>query len=171
MSAVAFGNLKALIVEDNPYMRELLRTLLHGLGVKHICESADGAAGYEALREHMPDFVLTDLSMKPVDGIAFARRVRMTADSPNPYIPIVMVTGHTERQSIAAARDAGVTEIIAKPITLQNLISRLTEILDKPRPFVRTDDYFGPDRRRRKSQNYTGPWRRLGDPKGDVVLV
>ena len=89
------------------------------------------------MRDRKPDFVLTDLSMKPVDGIEFTRRVRLGRDSPNPYLPIIMVTGHTERPRVEAARDAGVTEFLAKPITTQNLLVRLVEIVERPRPFVR----------------------------------
>jgi DNA-binding response OmpR family regulator len=78
-----------------------------------------------------------------------------------------MVTGHTERSLVEAARDAGVNEFLAKPITAHNLISRITEILDRPRPFVRCEAYTGPDRRRRRKPDYNGPWRRRDDPRRD----
>lgn len=171
MSAPAYDQLKALIVEDNPHMRSLLKTLLHALGLKRVYEAADGAAGFDALRECMPDFILTDLSMKPVDGLEFSRRVRSGRDSPNPYIPIIMVTGHTERPRIMAARDAGVTEILAKPITAQNLMLRICEVVDKPRAFVRCESYFGPDRRRRNIPDYAGPWRRHDDVRQEIAVV
>ena len=79
--------------------------------------------------------------------------MRNATSSPNPYIPIIMVTGHTERHRVEAARDAGVTEILAKPITAQNLFSRIGEIVDHPRPFVKSVDYFGPDRRRHRAED------------------
>ena len=163
MSGAAFEYLKALIVEDNAHMRILLRSLLGALGVKDIYEASDGTTAFELLRSRKPDLVLTDLSMKPVDGIHFAREVRMSEDSPIPYVPIVMITGHTERHRVEAARDAGVTEFLAKPITAQNLYQRIAEIVERPRAFVRCEDYFGPDRRRRRDETYTGPWRRQED--------
>ena len=107
--------------------------------------------------------ILTDLSMKPVDGIAFTREVRLSHDSPNPYVPIMMITGHTERQKVEAARDAGITEFLAKPVTAQGLFLRIAEIVERPRPFVRCAEYFGPDRRRRADERYPGPWRRHED--------
>jgi CheY-like chemotaxis protein len=171
MSAVHYERLRALIVEDNPHMRTLLKTLLHALGVKQVYEAAEGEVGFKLLRELKPDFILTDLSMKPMDGLEFTRNVRSSQDSPNPYIPIIMVTGHTERPRIMAARDAGVTEILAKPITAQNLMLRIAEVVDKPRAFVRCDNYFGPDRRRRNIPDYVGPWRRHDDVKQDVAVV
>lgn len=152
-------------------MRTLLKTLLHALGVKQVHEASDGEAGFKLLREINPDFVLTDLSMKPMDGIEFTRTVRSAKDSPNHHIPIIMVTGHTERPRIMAARDAGVTEILAKPITAQSLMLRIAEVVEKPRPFVRCEGYFGPNRRRRTAENYTGPWRRHDDAQKDVAVV
>lgn len=163
MSGKQFDYLKALVVEDNPHMRELLRTLLNALGIKKVAEAADGTEGFKELCATAPDFVLTDLSMKPMDGIEFTKLVRASEEAPNPYVPIVMVTGHTERNRIEAARDAGVTEIIAKPITVQGLFSRVAEIVERPRPFVRAEQFFGPDRRRRTKREFKGPWKRFDD--------
>jgi CheY-like chemotaxis protein len=171
MSTINLDHLKALVVEDNMHMRILLRSLLLALGVSKVYESSDGASGFIELRDRKPDFVLTDLSMKPVDGIEFTRMVRTGKDSPNPYVPIVMVTGHTERPRVEAARDAGVTEFLAKPITTQNLMLRLVEIVERPRPFVRCGNYFGPDRRRHRMEDYPGPWRRSDDVEDDLEIA
>jgi two-component system chemotaxis response regulator CheY len=160
MPASAYEHLHALVVEDNVHMRALLRSLLHALGIKNISEAADGDAGLREMRNHTPDLILTDLSMVPTDGIEFTRQVRTSQASPNPYVPIIMVTGHTERPRVEAARDAGVTEFLAKPITAQTLFSRIAEIVEHPRAFVRCGNYFGPDRRRRLSADYAGPRRR-----------
>ena len=167
---VSYDHLRALVVEDNTHMRTLLRSLLHALGLKNVIEASDGEDGFNELCARAPDLVLTDLSMAPTDGIAFTRQVRTADSSPNPYIPIIMVTGHTERPRVEAARDAGVTEFLAKPITVHNLMSRLSEIVDRPRPFVKCGSYFGPDRRRRRKDTYTGPWRRHDDFKDDLEV-
>ena len=170
MSGATFDHLKALIVEDNVHMRTLLKSLLTALGIKHAYEANNGADAFVIMRDKSPYLVLTDLSMKPVDGIAFTREVRTAHDSPNPYVPIIMITGHTERRKVEAARDAGVTEFLAKPITAQGLILRIAEIVERPRAFVRCDGYFGPDRRRRRDDNFTGPWRRHDDFTNGVEL-
>jgi CheY-like chemotaxis protein len=163
-------NLRVIIADDNAHMRALLRSLLQSLGVHSVFEAPDGAQAFAVMRDFKPDFVLTDLTMQPVDGIELTRMVRTRKDSPNPYLPIIMVTGHTERSRVEAARDAGVTEFIAKPITAQNLTARITTITERPRPFVRCDTYVGPDRRRRKAEDYDGPWRRHDDTGGDVEI-
>jgi CheY-like chemotaxis protein len=151
-------------------MRTLLRSLLNALGIATVYEAADGEVAFTLLRDKQPDLVLSDLSMKPMDGIAFAREVRNSKSSPNPYIPIIMVTGHTERHRIEAARDAGVTEVLAKPITAGNLFQRIGEIVDRPRPFVKCANYFGPDRRRHVTEDYAGPFRRREDFENDLAV-
>ena len=103
--------------------------------------------------------------MKPMDGLAFTREIRTAQNSPNPFIPIVMMSGHTEKHRVQAARDAGITEFLAKPITAQSLFARIAEIVDRPRPFVRCPGYFGPDRRRKAIEDYAGPFRRHDDFK------
>jgi CheY-like chemotaxis protein len=156
-------NLKALIIEDNSHMRALLRALLNSAGIKDVAEAAHGQTAIELLRERKSDLVLTDLAMKPMDGIEFTRHVRNSEMSPNPFVPIIMITGHTEKYRVQEARDAGVTEFLAKPITAHNLFARIAEIVERPRAFVRCNDYFGPDRRRRQAEDYAGPWRRGDD--------
>lgn len=170
MSSPDFSHIKVLIVDDAVHMRLLIRSLLQSLGVRHVFEAENGAKGFEELRAHRPDVILTDLSMKPVDGIEFTRKVRNDRDSPNPYVPVIMVTGHTERARVTAARDAGVSEFLAKPITVQNILSRMTEIVERPRPFVRCANYFGPDRRRRRDENYRGQMRRKDDVADDITV-
>jgi len=166
----AFEQLRALIVEDNMHMCRLLKQLIGALGIKESYEAANGVAGFAILREHQPDLILTDLTMQPMDGIEFTKKVRLSEESPNPYVPIIMVTGHTERHRVEAARDAGVTEFLAKPVTVNNLFLRIAEIVERPRPYVRCAGYFGPDRRRRDDANYLGPWRRQTDAQNDLVL-
>ena len=123
-----FANLKALIVEDNAHMRSLLRALLNSIGVKDVTEASHGGTAIELLRERKCDLVLTDLAMKPMDGLEFTRHVRTSEQSPNPFVPIIMITGHTERYRVEAARDAGVTEFLAKPITAAAAPSRIMQV-------------------------------------------
>jgi two-component system chemotaxis response regulator CheY len=161
--AGGFESLKALIVEDNAHMRSLLRALLNSVGIRDVAEAAHGGSGLEVLRQRRSDLVLSDMAMSPMDGLEFTRRVRNDEQSPNPFVPIIMITGHTERHRVEAARDAGVTEFLAKPITAHNLFSRIARIVEQPRAFVRCESYFGPDRRRRQLEDYAGPWRRKED--------
>jgi len=155
--------LKILVVDDNHHMRVLLTEILRAIGVKHIFEASDGAQGLQMMKGHDVDIIMTDLSMQPLDGIDFTRLIRRSKDSPNQMCPIIMITGHSTLQRVHAARDAGVNEFLAKPLTAKGVIERITQVIDNPRPYVKTEDYFGPDRRRRADPNYQGPFRRESD--------
>ena len=155
--------LKVFIVDDNEHMRILLRTILRAMGVHQLYEFGDGEAALAQIAAIQPDLVLTDLSMAPMDGLVFAKTLRQLPDSNACITPIIMITGHTERRRIEAARDSGVNEILAKPITTQGLYNRIEQIIFRPRPFVRAPNYFGPCRRRQRKVDYTGPFRRKSD--------
>lgn len=155
--------LKILLVDDNHYMRVLLAEILRALGVQHIYEANDGAEALQTMRDRDVDVVMTDLSMEPLDGIDFVRLLRNSPDSPNQMAPVIMVTGHSTFARVNEARDAGVSEFMVKPLTARSVVERLHQAVEHPRPFVRSDDYFGPDRRRRNDPNYPGPRRRKSD--------
>ena len=153
-------NLKFLVVDDDANMRQLIRTILGSLGVIEV-ETAGGTdQGFASLEEFAADIVICDLRMDPLNGIEFARMVRTRDDSPNLYLPIIMLTGHAELTAVHQARDAGVHEFLTKPISPTKLYKTIQGLIEKPRDFVRTKDYFGPDRRRRQDPKYNGPQRR-----------
>jgi len=154
---------RILLVDDNSHMRAMLAQLLRAVGIGRIYEAGDGAEGLQQIRTQEIDVVMTDLAMEPLDGIDFVRLLRNSPDSPNQMLPVIMITGHLTVRRIQEARDAGVNEFVAKPITVRNVLDRLQLVIDHPRSFVRTEDYFGPDRRRRNDPNYPGPMRRASD--------
>lgn len=158
------GRIRILILEDNEHMRSLMTGVLKALNVGDVLALEKGDDAFRRISDFGPDLVITDWHMKPIDGLEFVRKVRTSADSPNPYIPIIMVTGHTEIQRVQEARDAGVNEMLAKPISAENLYGRVLSVIENPRPFVRSSDYFGPDRRRRD----LGPPRGIAERRGDV---
>jgi CheY-like chemotaxis protein len=157
--------LRVLVADDNTNMRAIVVAVLKGIGVKDIKEANDGGAALAALNDFNADLAIVDFRMAPIDGVEFTRLVRNAADSRNRYLPIIMLTGYADRARVVEARDAGVTEIVVKPMTSKALISRLQAVIFQPRDFVRTATYFGPDRRRQQSPDYTGPERRTGRMK------
>lgn len=160
--------LKILLVDDNHYMRILLGEILRAIGVRDIFEASDGAEGLQMMRDNAIDVVMTDLSMQPLDGIDFVRLLRNSPDSPNQMAPVIMITGHSTFARVNEARNAGVSEFLAKPLTARGVIERLHQAVEHPRQFVRSDDYFGPDRRRRNDTSFKGPFRRATDETQDV---
>ena len=159
MTGYNLERLNFLVVDDNKHMRALVKTILHALGAKSVLEAADGADAFKELRHFPADIIICDWNMSPLDGLDFVRLVRTGKDSPNPFAAIIMLTGHTEMHRVIEARDAGVHEFLAKPISAKGLYSRVRSIIERPRAFVRTPTYFGPDRRRRQ-MDYKGKERR-----------
>lgn len=152
-----------LIVDDSAKMRFLLTNMLNSLGAELIHEISDGADAIEFLRYNHVDIVLTDWMMTPVDGIEFTRHVRTAPDSQFQMVPIIMISGHTEARHVAQARNAGVTEFLAKPVSALALYKRIEEVILRPRQFVRAKTYTGPDRHRHSDDTYNGPRRRDND--------
>src|SRR5205085_5694991 len=168
MIRVIFSRLRFLVIDDNAHMRRIVRTLLHGFGARDVHEAEDGASGLEAFNRCAPDIVLTDWAMPIFDGLELTQMIRQPGANANPYVSIIMLTGHSEKKRVTAARDAGVTEFLAKPISAKGLYQRIINVVANPRPFIKTKTYFGPDRRRNPTATYAGPERRKGG-KADVI--
>jgi len=164
----ALEAVQVLLVDDNQHMRSITQAVLQSAGMRKIVEATDGAQALELLKEHAIDLAIVDFNMFPLDGVEFTRLVRNSPDSANPYLPIIMMTGHSEKTRVYEARDAGVTEFIVKPITAKAVLDRIHAVIWRPRPFVKTDGYFGPDRRRQNLPDYSGPKRRSTDQAQDI---
>ncbi len=160
MAKGAFDRLHVLIIDDNVHMRDVVETLLRALGVGTISLASNGQEALGLLRSEAIDIVLCDLEMEPLGGLDFIREMRANDASPNPVVPIIVVSGHSEKHQVVMARDAGATEFLAKPISAHELYERIRSVSMHPRPFVRTKTYFGPDRRRRLEDFYSGTERR-----------
>jgi CheY-like chemotaxis protein len=157
------GDIHVLIVDDNRQMRVLTRSLLRAAGVNRVIEAESAAEAHVGMQRYPIDLILLDWKMEPINGLDFTRQIRRGPDSPNPYVPILMMTAHTESSRVAAARDAGVTGFLRKPVSARALFDRIQTALLDPRMFVRTGAFFGPDRRHDRMPGYPGPFRRSDD--------
>jgi two-component system, chemotaxis family, chemotaxis protein CheY len=142
------STIEILIVDDNQYMRKVVRNLLVNLGVKNIHEAADGIAGLEAIRTYVPDIVLLDWEMPLLNGAELVRIVRSPGVFSVPDVPIIMLTAHVERWRVLDATRLGVNEFLKKPVSGKGLLDRIVSILSHPRPMVQIGDYYGPEPRR-----------------------
>lgn len=146
--SIDLSHLSILHVEDDVWICKVVREYLGAFGVVDIHAVRDGFAAYDALRDFAADIVITDCVMAPMDGFEFTQMVRSAPDSPNPFVPIIMLTSLNTADQVTRARDAGVTEYLVKPITALNLRRKIISVVENPRAFVRCPHYFGPDRRR-----------------------
>ena len=157
------SDLTVLVVDDNNYMVSIVKTLLRAFGITRIRKAGDAMLALDELRMSKVDIIIVDCAMPTFNGIEFTRMVRTASDSANPYVPIIMLTAYTERFRVEEARDAGVTELLRKPISAFDLYLRLIEVVEKPREFVKASGFFGPDRRRHESEGFHGSKRRAAD--------
>ncbi len=163
-----FENITVLVVEDNQPMLDVTKSLLLTFGVGQVIGAKNGEHGFEKYCEYNPDLIIADWMMKPVDGISFTRQVRNAPQSPNQFVPIILMTGFSEKRRVIQARDAGVTEFLVKPFSARDLYRRIAQVIERPRQFVRSGDFFGPDRRRKGKRGYEGPLRREADSSGKI---
>ena len=153
-------SIKVLLVEDNGAMQELVKSLLLSFGITTVFTADTAEKAFDILQRKNPDLVITDWMLKPVDGIELTRKIRTDTRSPNEFVPIIMMTGFCEATRVMHARDCGITEFLVKPFTARDLYRRLVECIERPRQFVRCKGFFGPDRRRQETSNYSGVDRR-----------
>jgi CheY-like chemotaxis protein len=134
-----------LVVDDSAHMRMIVTQILRALPVKRTVEAGDGIEALERLRHDEIDAVILDYRMEPLDGVEFVSMLRRAKDSPAPKVPVLMMTGHTERSRVLAARDAGVSGFMAKPISARVLAERLLAVMDAA-------GYIPPTKARRQSE-------------------
>lgn len=158
--SVSLHRLRFLIVDDNTHAVNLVKAMLRGFGADQLHDAQTVATAQAQMRARPCDIVILDYMLGTEEGVDFARWLRNAPESPAPYAPIILLTGHADRARIMAARDAGVNEFCVKPITPADLMKRIEWVIDRARPFVRSPTYFGPDRRRHDDPKYTGPERR-----------
>jgi len=137
-----------LVVDDNQYMRKMIRNLLVNCGIKDIYEAADGIAALDSIRTVAPDVVILDWEMPLLSGPELVRIVRSPGVFPMPDVPIIILTGHCERWRVVEAVRLGVNEYLTKPVSAKALYDRLISITMQPRPVVQVGDYYGPEPRK-----------------------
>jgi len=158
--SVGLQRVRFLIVDDNIHAIGLVKAMLRGFGAT-LCDEARNIAEAKQRMRHAPaDIIILDYLMGDEEGVTLARYLRHDPESPSPFVPIIMLTGHADRARVMAARDAGVNEFCVKPFTPADLMKRIVSVIETKRPFIRGGGYFGPDRRRGQDPRYKGPERR-----------
>ncbi len=157
----ALQHTTVLIVEDQMQIRGLLASVLRTFGVGNILRATNGAEAIEMLRTvardptsagaSRVDAILSDWVMHPVDGAMLLRWVRRHKESPNRFMPFIMLTAYSDPPRVQLARDLGVTEFLTKPFSAQTVAVHLIAALKDKRRYVKYRNFFGPDRRRRES--------------------
>ena len=165
---------RILIVEDMQPMLQLTISILNMFGFKNVHGAKSVEEGIRLFIQHNHDLIVTDWLMEPHDGLDLIRHVRRDDSSPNKFVPIILMTGYSDQPRVEEARDIGVTEFLMKPYSARDMYARIVQIIERPRQFVETEEFFGPDRRRHKNFRFYGDDRRgnsdknMGEWPGDT---
>jgi DNA-binding response OmpR family regulator len=160
--ASPISDLTVLVVDDNREGANFAGSAVRAAGLTKVIIADSPEAGMRLFDQKSPDIVMASWEMKAMNGIEFTRRLR-SPSSPNMAVPIILMVSLVSMQMVAEARDAGVTEFLCRPFSVNHVSVRLTSVVNNPRKFVGSPTYRGPDRRRTKASNYTGPFRRSTD--------
>lgn len=163
----SFAQLGVMVVDDNRHMRTLLTSILRSLRIKKLKEVGDGEAALAEIGVFEPDILITDWHMEPMDGTTLVKTLRHSSVDTIRYLPIIMLSGHSDSTLVREARDCGVNDFLTKPVSAKSLLERLVTITEHPRPFIKNENYFGPDRRRRD----LGPPDDISERRSDVAAA
>ena len=150
--------------------RDIVLDILKTTGMRDIRQAEDGGEAFALIRERAPDLLFLDLEM-PYDGIRTLRQIRTAPHSPDKRLAVIIMTAYATPTRLLAMRDAGVTEVVSKPLTSAKIFARINAVLLSPRPFIEAPAYVGPDRRRSRARIYSGPFRRANDFGDDVFEI
>lgn len=149
-----FIGLSIMIVDDNNFIAKTLYSILEAFGVRKItiCETLEEAE--KKFYNSEIDLVFIDFMMQNRSGLSFLKNIRTSNTEKNPAdIPVLLNTGVTDIDTITMARDFGITEVIGKPFSPDQVHQKMHNALFNRREFINVDEYVGPNRRRRQQNN------------------
>ena len=163
-----FQNISILLVEDSLPVRSLLVSVLNQIGIGRVLRAREGAEAIRMLKQsHFDpvalgassvDLVISDWVMDPIDGATLLRWIRRHSESPDRFLPFIMLSAYSEAHRVQTARDLGVNEFLAKPFSVNAVLQHILAVIEDRRYYVRTKSFFGPDRRR--TEKFFGSERR-----------
>ncbi|MCH7937558.1 MAG: response regulator [Proteobacteria bacterium] len=159
MRSYDLGQVSLLVLEKHLLVRRLLTDVFSEFGVPTVHSTPNPEMAWDLFKQFQIDLILCDWA-HGLDGMAFLTRVRQDQESSDPFVPVIICTANTEFQHVCTARDRGMTEYLAKPVSAKTIYSRLCAAIENNRPFIRISDFFGPDRRRHGDELYGGFDRR-----------
>ncbi|MAO54469.1 MAG: hypothetical protein CMM61_02065 [Rhodospirillaceae bacterium] len=175
MGVYNLERLTFLLVDDNRFVVKILQEVLKTLGAGQVMTAENGVEAIEILTASgnvygkSIDMVISDLVMAPIDGHLLLKWVRQGRDSPNRFMPFIMMSGAADTEHVEKARDGGANEFLAKPFSAATVSNRILEVIDYPRQFIATREYFGPDRHRHNDIP-AGPDRRVKTEKDATII-
>jgi CheY-like chemotaxis protein len=143
---------RVLIVDGSAGNPKLLRSIFANVGVGSVLFATDTDRALEILCGTQIQAVFCDGKIGPLDPVEFAIAVRRSEEVRNYRVPIIVVADRAHRSDVEACRDAGITDFIVRPVTVESIRRKLLVALANPKPFIQSDAFCGPDRRRKRER-------------------
>jgi len=131
IEAADFSGLHLLLVDDNKFIRILIREILRGFGFLRIAEALSVVEALERVRQNRPDIIICDWMMDPEDGLTLLRNLRGSADPHTRMIPFIMLSGEVRDDRVSMAIGEGADSYVAKPFTAATLMTHLLRVIAK----------------------------------------
>lgn len=128
MNGIDVSELTALVIDDNDFIRLEMKRSLSYLGFRKIAEAPNGKEAITVMDKMPPDIIICDINMQPVNGFEFVKHVR-ALPHPDCDVPIIFLTGDAQKEQVQEAINLSVNAYLLKPVTLDNLKSKLTKLL------------------------------------------
>lgn len=167
--SVNLRDLVILVADPSSYISMLIHGMLRGFGSNKVMEVRSSNDVLQVMNAQRIDILICDVRLPPHGGLAITRAIRGKIDSEHRTIPILLMSSDSRETTIKRARDSGANMVIAKPISPAALYDRLTWVAFRPRKFVDTPTYFGPDRRFKIEGYPGGVGRRSSDKIVEVA--
>ncbi|MHA7065697.1 response regulator [Azospirillum argentinense] len=131
----SINDLRVLLIEDDDFTRRLVSRLLQDLKVRQVWEASDGVSALAILRDHPEkvDLAICDLEMPRMSGLDLLHALRTATGNPLADLPVIVLTGHREADTVKRAIAYGISGYLVKPVSKTDLVKRLSFVLQKGR--------------------------------------
>jgi PleD family two-component response regulator len=170
MERAQFAALSVMLVSEKNHAAQTLRAVLTLAGIIRITGIETSRRALDILTMDNYDAVFCDDASETVDELTFPLALRRMPGILNPLLPVFVFHERARRRSVEAARDTGATDFLTCPISPRTVMTKLEAALVNPRPFIKAQEYFGPDRRTRQRPIWSGEERRIHMPRKIRVL-
>jgi CheY-like chemotaxis protein len=130
MPTKVLQNLTIVVVEDHPDARALIAAFLRHEGANVIAAS-NGFEGLEAVKDHRPDLVLSDLVMRGRDGFDLLNDIRALEATERRFVPVIAMTALVEYSERRRSQTAGFQTQLSKPFSPSQLLEAILSVVDR----------------------------------------
>ena len=132
---------------------------MHELGIIKLRDVSDPEKAFQLFKDQQADLIFSNW-VSGHDELKFLNQIRNPDKSPNPFVPIIIVTAYSEQANVLAARDLGMTEFLASPVSVKSIYQHICSVIKDHRVFIKEPKFFGPDRRRHEGNRNKDEERR-----------